>query len=166
MEGSDYLLTCAEVGVALAGFSALVVAIRQRSDEELSLVYRRFVAALIERGLMATFFSLLPVVLSGLGVGTGTLWLGASLALAFYIGSMAWRSSAARSHPELRSIVPPAAFATLMAVGVAVLAVQVAHALALGITQSVWWDAVGVTWVRASGGYMFLFLVRDWTRRA
>ena len=69
MPGSEYLLTCAEVAVALAGFSALVVAIMDRGSRENAAFSRGLVASLVERSLFALFFSLVPVLLGGLGVG-------------------------------------------------------------------------------------------------
>jgi hypothetical protein len=166
MEGSDYLLTCAEVGVALAGFSALVVAIRQRGSDPISAVNRRFVSVLIERGLMATFLSLLPILLWGLGASPSVLWLCSSMALAVYVASMAWRSAALRSDREAARLVPEPAFYGLMFAGLLLMVLQVAHAFGLGLAQSVWWYSVGITWLLASAGYLFFFVVRDWTRAA
>ena len=48
MEGSEYMYSAAEVGVALAGFAALVIAIRQRAGSPLSDTDRVLVASLVE----------------------------------------------------------------------------------------------------------------------
>lgn len=166
MDGSDYLLTCAEVGAALAGFSALVVAIRQRSEQPLAPFYRRLVAVLIERGLLATFFSLLPVLLEGLGVTAGMLWFSSSISLAAYGGLMAWRSLVVPRDPEARKLISVPAYFGLMLVGMLVLGLQIANAFGIGLTQSVWWYSIGVTWLLASAGYLFFFVILDWTRAA
>jgi hypothetical protein len=164
LEGSEYLLTCAEIGVALAGFAALVVAIRQRGAEPLPPLHRGLVALLIERGLVATFLSLLPILISGLGVSTRVLWLSSSLSFALYGLSMAWRSAANRGEIGSAGLVPSPAFNALMLVGVLIIALQVAHAFGLGLSQSVWWYSVGVTWLLASAAYLFFFTIRDWMR--
>ncbi len=49
MEGSEYICTAAEVGVALAGFAALVVAIRHREASSLSDIDKLVIASLVER---------------------------------------------------------------------------------------------------------------------
>jgi hypothetical protein len=74
MEGSEYLLTSAEIGVALAGFAALVIVVRQRAADQFSSSDRMLVASLIERGLMAALFSFLPLLLLGLGLAAGVVW--------------------------------------------------------------------------------------------
>lgn len=167
MEGSDYLLTCAEVGVALAGFSALVVAVRQRGAEALPAMDRRLVALLIERGLMATFLSFVPLLLAGLGVSEETVWFGSSSLFAAYGLSMAWRSAASRrTDRESSEIVAPPAFYALFVTGLLVIVLQIAHALGVGIQQSAWWYAVAVTWLLSSAGYLFFFIIRWWMRAA
>jgi len=166
MAGSDFLLTCAEIGVALAGFAALVMAFRQGRAESLSPLHRVLVALLIERGLVATFLSLLPIVLSGLGVSTRVLWFSSSLSFALYGLSMAWRSAANRGEIGSTGIVPPRAFNILMLVGLLIIALQVAHAFGIGLNQSVWWYSLGIVWLLASAAYLFLFTIRDWMRAA
>jgi hypothetical protein len=167
VEGSDYLLTCAEIGVALAGFSALVVAVHQRGTEPLSAMDRRLVALLIERGLMATFFSLLPVLLAGLNVPEKALWFSSSLLVAAYGLSMGWRSAASRwNDREAPDIVAPLPFYALLVVGLSVVFLQIIHALGFGIEQSVWWYLVAVTWLLTSAGYLFFFVIRGWMRSA
>jgi len=168
VEGSDYLLTCAEVGVALAGFSALIVAVRQRGSEPLSVADRHSVTLLIERGLASTFLELLPIVLLGLEVSENTLWAASSATFVAYALSIVLRSLASRrddpgTFPEL--VGGPGGFA-LLASGLAVIALQVLHALGIGVRQGPWWYAVGVTWLLASAAYLFYFVVRAWMNRA
>ena len=123
MQGSDYLLTCAEVAAALAGFSALVVAISDRGDPDVAAWSRGLVGSLIERSLFAIFFSLVPILLAGLEVASPHLWFLCSGGLAVYIVSLAWRSSGLRRQdPMFSELVAGPAFATLMVLGVLVLA--------------------------------------------
>ena len=167
MEGSDYLLTCAEVAVALAGFSALVVAVRQRGGEDLPPHYRGLVGLLIERSLVAVFLSLLPVLLVGLAVPPPRVWFLASGVLAAYITSLAWRTAVLRRRePSLGEFVDGAMFFILYGLGLLVLVLQLAHALGLGVQQSVWWYLVGLTWLLMSIAYLFYFAIRGWARSA
>ena len=117
MQGSDYLLTCAEVAVALAGFSALVVALSERGPQGPPLVSRVLVSSLIERSLFAVFFSLAPLLLAGLELRPSQIWLVCSGSLAAYIASMAWRSSVnRRKDPHFSDVVAGPAFGLLMLV--------------------------------------------------
>ena len=68
------MYTTAEIGVALAGFAALVISFRQRQDSSLSNSDRLVVASLVERGLMAAFLSFLPILLFGLGLSERLIW--------------------------------------------------------------------------------------------
>jgi hypothetical protein len=67
VEGSEYLYTIAEVSVAFVGFAAIVISVRHRSGG-LSEAERWHVTLLIERGLAALAFSLLPMLLHHFGV--------------------------------------------------------------------------------------------------
>lgn len=165
MEGSDFLLTCAEVAVALAGFSALVVALGRRGADDLAVQYRGLVGSLIERSLVAVFLSFLPILLFGLGVSPRLLWFASSGALAAYIVSLAWRSARLRKRdPTLEALVAGPAWGVLFGLGVLVLLLQLVHAVGLGIHQSVWWYLVGLTWLLVSVAYVFYFAVRRWAR--
>jgi len=164
MEGSEYLLTCAEVGVALAGFSALIIALTNRSDSGVDTVSRGMVSTLIERSLVSVFFSFLPILLSGLGVTPGNIWFSCSMLFAVYGFSLAWRSgSQRRSEPETKDYLNLPVFLLLMAVGLLVIFLQLMHAFELGIRQSVWWYLVGLTWLLMSASYMFYIAVRRWS---
>ena len=57
------MYTMAEIGVALAGFAAIVIALRQKEGASLTDGDRKVVASLIERGLVAAMLSFLPILL-------------------------------------------------------------------------------------------------------
>ncbi|RKX35527.1 MAG: hypothetical protein DRP64_19290 [Verrucomicrobia bacterium] len=167
MEGSDYLLTCAEVAVALAGFSALVVAVRQRGDDELAPLDRSLVSSLIERSLVAVFFSFLPILLHGLGISPARVWFVTSGGLSAYVVTLAWRGAVLRKRePQFSELISGPIFYIIWALGLFVLALQSAHALGLGVQQSVWWYLVGLTWLLVSVGYLFYLAIRGWARAA
>lgn len=156
------MYTSAEVGVALAGFAALVIAFRQRKDSSLSDNDRLVVSSLVERGLMAAFLSFLPILLVGLGLSERLVWFFSSSIFVVYGVSLVIRSI--RSRRLSGELVAGSVFYTLMAVGVLMIALQVCHAFGLGLRQSAWWYLVGVTWLLVSAGYRFLFVLRGWVR--
>jgi hypothetical protein len=164
MDGSEYLLTSAEVAVALAGFSALVLAIRQGASEA---VPPGFVATLVERCLVAVILSFLPILLSGLSVSPSRLWLASSGLLSAYLLSLLWRGATLRRRvPMVTGLISGPLFLVLYLAGVLVLVLQVANALGVWISQSVWWYLVGLTWLLASVCYLFYLFIRGWTRAA
>ncbi len=165
MEGTDYLFTCAEVGAALAGFSALVVAFGHQASEEVASVFRGLVGSLVERSLFAVFLAFLPVLADGLGGSPAQTWFVSSGVLSVYIASMAVRSVRLRRRdPAFRSLVAGPTFSFLMVAGLIVLALQIVHALGLFVEQSVWWYLVGLTWLLISVAYTFYFAILRWSR--
>ncbi len=151
MEGSEYMYTAAEIGVAIAGFAALVISFRQRQDSSLSDADRVVVASLVERGLMAAFFSFLPILLFGLGLSERLIWFFSSGTFVAYGVSIGIRS--VRSRKISRRLTSNPAFYILFAVGALMVALQICHALGLGLQQSAWWYLVAVTWLLFSAGY-------------
>lgn len=80
MQYSDTLLTLAEVGVAFAGFTGLAaLLVRSRVDPRAH--HARF-RAMIESALIVVVFSILPLVLSALGLSERAAWRIASGLLA------------------------------------------------------------------------------------
>jgi hypothetical protein len=163
MEATDYLLTCAEIAAALAGFAALIVAL---SDRQRDRLLPSLVATLIERSLVALMLSLLPALLLGLGVGSRLLWAVCSGLLAAYVLSLAIRSAALRrAEPDLwASMLAGPVFVALYACGIGVLALQAFNATGLFVTPDVWWYLVGLSWLLASVCYHFFIFVRSWSR--
>ena len=164
MEGSDYLLTSAEVSVALAGFTALVVVLRQGTPRGIPA---GLVISLVERSLVSTVLSLLPVLLSGLSVPPSHLWFTSSGLLGLYVASLAWRGATLRRRePAAAEMISGPAFLLLFALGPLVVILQIANAVGIGVEQSVWWYLVGLTWVLSSVCYLFYFAIRSWARAA
>lgn len=163
MDATEYFYTCAEIGVALSGFAALVVAIGQRAGKETSQADIWYVGVLVERGLAAALFALLPMLLEGLGAGTRLNWLLSSGLFALYVISIAVRSLAMRKHvpaEELNDVMGSKVFLALLTVGLLVAGVQAVHASGYLLQQSPWWHALAVTWLLMSLGYMFMSFLR------
>jgi hypothetical protein len=156
------MYTTAEVGVALAGFAALVISFRQREGSPLTDLDRLVTANLVERGLMAALFSFLPILLFGLELSPRIVWFVSSGAFAVYGVSAVTRSL--RSRRLSGGLVAPIGFYTLIGVALLIVALQVCHALELGLRQSAWWYLVALTWLLVSAGYRFFFILRQWVR--
>lgn len=160
MEGSEYMYAAVEAGVALAGFSALIIALRQRDNKTLSAQDRIVVASLVERGLMAAFFALLPILLFGLDLSAGSVWLICSGSFFIYGISILFR--ALRNRKLSGSIVSAPLYFALLFIGVLLIIVQLLHAVGIGITQSAWWYLTAVTWLLVTAGYRFFFVLLGW----
>ncbi|MGE4607221.1 MAG: hypothetical protein AAEJ52_10805 [Myxococcota bacterium] len=78
------LIVIAEIGIALAGFSSIVIALRRGTDQITSFAYIRL-WRLLETSLATVLFALVPFALHYLGVGKLELWRAASGALCTYV---------------------------------------------------------------------------------
>ena len=83
MEGSDQLLTVAEIGATLAGFTA-IVGIFSRSGQR-SEGTRLFFWLMIEFSFATIFFCVLPLILSNFGVASRAIWGASSAAMSVFI---------------------------------------------------------------------------------
>ena len=90
------LQTIAEIGIAFAGFSGLVIAFRRKAGP-LSEVHKYRLRVLLTLAFGAMFLALLPDLLSSLEVPAGALWRAATLVAAvFSCAFLAWWFAASR----------------------------------------------------------------------
>ena len=88
MQGSDILTVIAEISVALAGFSGIVVALRHRALESWPAhEFSRF-RNMLELAAYSIFFALFPFLPYHLGASSEVIWSLSSFALA--AGLSAW----------------------------------------------------------------------------
>ena len=93
----ESLQTIAEVGVALAGFSGLVVAFRKKTGP-LTEVEKYRLQVLLTMAFGAVFLSFLPEVLTSLELQAGRAWSYSGFALCFYsIIFLSWWLRATRN---------------------------------------------------------------------
>jgi hypothetical protein len=78
------LIVVAEVAIALAGFSSIVIALRRGMDQVTSFAFIRL-WRLLETSLATVLFALIPFALHYLGVGESELWRVASGGLCSYV---------------------------------------------------------------------------------
>ena len=68
LPGSNYLLALATIAISFVSFSTIVVVFRQSLGAGLSEFHILLVRFFIESGLIAVFFSLVPILLGLLGL--------------------------------------------------------------------------------------------------
>ncbi|MEO0367756.1 MAG: hypothetical protein AAF197_03110 [Pseudomonadota bacterium] len=165
MDTYDYLHTTAEIGAALAGFSALIVAISTRGDSSPDMMFRRLVATIVERGLLSVFFSLLPFLLLGFEIADDFVWRICSGIFVIYAIALTVRSFVAyRMFPQLSGLLGKGVFLLTMILALIVICLQCANVLGFGASQSAWWYVIGLTWLLLTASYMFFLSVRYWAR--
>ncbi len=99
MQGSDVLTVIAEIGVALAGFSGIVVALRQRSVESWSVPEVLRLRLMLYASVSALLFALLPFAPHHLGASPAVTWSASSLVLAALFGFV-WILPSTRTCPS------------------------------------------------------------------
>lgn len=112
----DWYQTIAEIGIGLAGFSGLAVALRKRAGPLSEIqIYRMSILFALSLGAM--FLSLLPHVAHELGIGNESTWIVASLAMLIWSGLFLywWIASSRRIARAAPEIFNWRAFATMAA---------------------------------------------------
>ena len=168
MPGTDYLYAIAQVAVALIGFSGVVAALQVRSSAEYSEQDAALLRLLIERGMVALVFALLPALLSLLMLSGQVLWFWCSTLLATYTLISFLRLVRRRAfymfgHSRVRRWGFYAA--TFVALTTA-LVLQLLNAFAVLPNPGVGWYALGTTWFLVAGGMLFVQLVNRHVRAA
>ena len=74
MDEADLLQTLAEVGVAIAGFTGVVVVLGRRARGDWSPPEIQWLHMLLLSSLCVVFFALLPVVLENAGLAPALVW--------------------------------------------------------------------------------------------
>jgi len=160
----DYLYACVEAGVALSGFAALAIALRSRGEREYTAYERKLVASLIERGLLAALFALAPMLVGSFTSTERAAWSVCSAALFIYAVSVVVRSALIQKETEAQRMVGRRTFLALFVLGTPATFAPILNVLPLGTSQGPHWYLLAVTWLLASAGYIFWFLVRAWVR--
>ncbi|HDZ08998.1 hypothetical protein [Pseudohongiella sp.] len=86
MDGTDQLLTITQVSVALAGFAGVVSAYQHKQEAHVRRGDALGIAMMVNIGLVDAFFSVLPVMLFGLGFSEVLTWkMSSALMAANYV---------------------------------------------------------------------------------
>jgi hypothetical protein len=91
MESEGILTALAEVGIAIAGFSGIVVALQHRSGRWLEIDKVRF-SMLLQLSLASVFWSLIPILLHLVNPAKTFVWAWSSgLWLAYILATLVYR---------------------------------------------------------------------------
>ena len=154
MEGSEYLYTIAEVSVAFVGFAAIAIAIRHRSHS-LGNFERLLVAWLVERGLAALAFALLPILLYYItGSSQKILQYGSGLLTVYLLAVFIRIYPVFRNRQTTVPIGPAGRFLRVAMVGV-MIPVQALAGLGVLPFNALGWYLLGVTWLLVMSGATF-----------
>jgi hypothetical protein len=74
LENTDFLLTMAELAIAIVAFATIILVFRQSIGSELTRLQVLATRSIVELSLAIAVFSLLPIVLGHAGVTSATLW--------------------------------------------------------------------------------------------
>ncbi len=159
MQGTDVLLTIAEVAVAFAGFASIVVLFQHRDPLNWPPAVVVRLRTMIEGSLATLFSALLPFVLHHLGLAGDALWATCSLMLALgYVafGVLVWRRS--RGPLASRELSVPFSATIGVITGVVFFALLL-DAAGILLDRGFGVYLVGVTWTLLFASLMFLRVV-------
>jgi hypothetical protein len=153
----DSLQVIAEVGIALAGFSGLIIAFRKdRGPLDDIQKFRMSLLFLLAFG--ATFLSFVPDLLSNMAVPAPQIRFGASASLFLYSSILLWWWF--RGSRRLAKVVPEIfnwyAFTTMSVGHVIVLVLQIGVVLGISETRAPGIFALGLVWYLVHAAQQFV----------
>lgn len=161
MEGESIFLTIAEISVAFAGFSGVVVVMGRRSAGDWRTGETLRFWQMIEVSLTALVFSLLPIVFHHIGLPVAYTWASCSGMLALVsgiqMGRAVWRTKKAARTDKSISL----SFTTLFfLVGIVVVLLLIGNTLGIGFKRTLAPYLIGVFWQLCLGCVLFWRLLR------
>jgi hypothetical protein len=163
MDASEALATAAQVAVAIAGFTGVVVAFGTVPIHEWSDAQRFRLKMLIATSVFPLFWSLMALFLLTTGLGAGTVWTVSSV-VAFGMLLAGWTMSArefTRLDVAKLGRGGPSAFRGASGIGLAALALQVYNIFAL---HAFWPFFAMVTVAMMLSMFQFVRMTLDSTR--
>lgn len=159
MDGSDQLLIITEVSVALAGFAGVVSAYQYKEGTSLRRGDALGIAMMVNIGLVDAFFSLLPLMLFGLGLGETSSWkVSSALMAANYVVFFTYIVRNMRG-VKVRKISSKLVYAALYLGGLLIFLINVANALGIGYAGVKGPFFISLVLPLVIAGYMFARLV-------
>lgn len=157
MEIQESLTTIAEIAVALAGFSGLVVVLR-KNNGPLNAIEKYRMAVLLATAFGAMFLALLPATLRQLGFSGDVLWrMSSGILTAFsLIFLLAWIFSSRRFFRVAREIFSLPAFALVSVGHFANTAIQTAVTLGFLADRKPGIYMLGLVWLLAHASQQFI----------
>ena len=157
MNPPDAFQTVAEVAIALAGFSGLLVAFR-KSAGPLSNVQKFRMRILFALSFGALFLSLLPAIILNLGVSEDRLWAYSSLAMSIYSGYFLawWLYSSRRTAKKYPEIFDRWVFATMTTGHILILVLQLLVVFAFIDSGHAGIFLIGLAWYLINASQQFV----------
>jgi hypothetical protein len=145
MRVDDTLRTLAELGVALAGFSGIVIALGSRARGEWSPLDRRWLSILLSASFGAVLWSLVPLLLLASDLPESWVWLLSSAGwLIHAIAALAVRTRQLTTSRRSDAAAPDRGFLAFAMAGVgAAIVAQSANVLSL---HASWPHLAAVMW--------------------
>jgi hypothetical protein len=160
---SDLLTTLAQLGVALAGFSGIVVVLGARASGDWSARERQLLSVLLATSGAVILWSLLPLLLSASQLTDRRVWLLSSGSWAIgQVGILVFRARQLARDPSAFAQDRGLAI-TAFCGGVAALGVQLVNSFSWGIA---WPHLAAVTWHLALSFLVFVRLLQPPQSRA
>ena len=153
----EFLQTIAEIGIGLAGFSGLVVALRGRSGPLTELQkYRMRLLFMLAFGAM--FLALLPAILESFGVPAERIWFDSAATMFVYSTwfLLTWMIPARRYAKTVPEIFNWYAFSIMSAGHTVVVLLQLATMLGIIEARAPGAYAAGLIWYLVHGAQQFM----------
>ena len=160
MTGAENLRVIAEVGIAIAGFSGVVVALGRRAAGQESAAWQvGRLWMLLMQSLGATLFAFFPILLETAGLGLSANWRFCNGMLGFFgFGIIAGVIVTARRSRHYEVVGWPVLVALLIIAGAISLA-QVIQALGAFPSIGEFLYVLGLLWLLAMAGLNFALLL-------
>ena len=159
MDGTDQLLIVTEVSVALAGFAGVVSAYQHKEGVHIRRGDALGIAMMVNIGLVDAFFSVLPLILFGLGLSEVLSWKVSSALMAtnyaVFFGYIIRNMRGVR----VRKITAKLVYGALYLGGFLILLINLANTLGIGYNGVSGPFFVSLILPLIVAGYMFARLV-------
>lgn len=160
---SDYLLTFSQVAIGFVAFSTIAVVLREMIGTSFGAYQTLLLRFVIESGLAATIYALVPVLLAVAGLTQPMLWRVSSAALGVF-GVVFPVYYVRRRHRVKPGRMPMRAI--LVTLGTVVIDVQLwLNALTPLFRWSAGPYAIGVTWLLCAPGIILILTFGEFMRR-
>jgi hypothetical protein len=160
MQGSEILTVSAEISVALAGFSGIVVALRQRGFESWPAHEVLRLRNMLELAAASTLFALLPFLPYYIGASDELTWSLCSLAYSAGLGSWLVRTNL-RLRGAIRQRLSTAWLRTYNVGSAASVVLLVVNALAITGPPQLGIYLIGLGWILFFTFSLFVRLVLE-----
>ena len=159
LDGTDQLLIVTEVSVALAGFAGVVSAYQHKEGVHIRRGDALGIAMMVNIGLVDAFFSVLPLMLFGLGLSEVLSWKVSSALMAVNYAVFAAYIFRNMRRVKVRKKMAKLVYAALYLSGFLIFSINLANALGIGYDGVQGPFFVSLILPLVIAGYMFARLI-------